>query len=93
MLHQKRIPSVCRNKERRSASGKRSLSHEASRVSGAEQFPDTDLIFWFIFYQEKMNRRNPDELSKSLIQTMKVNQITTWVKSQHNQRDSETSSA
>ena len=52
-----RIPSVCRNKERRSASAKRSLSHEASKVSGAQQFPHTDLIFWFIFYQEKMNRR------------------------------------
>ena len=92
MLHQRGIPSVCRNKERRSASAKRSLSHEASRVSGAQQFPDTDLIFWFIFYQEKMNGRNPDELSKSLMQTKKVNQITTWVKSQYNKQDSRASS-
>ena len=31
-------------------------------------------------YQFQMNRRNPDGLSKSLIQTKKVNEITTWVK-------------
>ena len=57
MLHQRPTLFVCSNKERRSGSAKRSFTHEASRVSGARQFPHTDLIFWFVFYQEKNEQK------------------------------------
>ena len=46
-----------RNNERKSGSAKRSFKHVALKVSDAKQFPHTDLIFWFVFYQEKMNKR------------------------------------
>ena len=65
MLNQRRKLSVLRNSERRSRSAKRSFKHGASRVSGAKQFPHTDLIFWFVFYQEKMNKRNPSKVKFS----------------------------
>ena len=46
-----------RNNERKSGSAKRSFKHVALKVSDAKQFPNSDLIFWFVFYQEKMNNR------------------------------------
>ena len=67
MLNQRRKLSVLRNSERRSRSAKRSFKHGASRVSGAKQFPHTDLIIWFVFYQEKMNKRNPSKVKLSLV--------------------------
>ena len=73
MLNQRRKLSVLRNSERRSRSAKRSFKHGASRVSGAKQFPHTDLIFWFVFYQEKMNKRNPSKVKLSLV-SQKLNQ-------------------
>ena len=46
-----------RNNERKSGSAKRSFKHVALKVSDAKQFPNSDLIFWFVFYQEEMNNR------------------------------------
>ena len=98
MLHQRRIPSVCRNKERRSASAKRSFWHEASKVSGAQQFPHTDLIFWFIWnccwacrsIKKKWTEENLFE-QQFLMQTKEVNKFTTQVKNQHNKQDATSS--
>ena len=66
-LYQKRIPSVFRNNERKSGSAKWSFKHVALKVSDAKQFPNSDLIFWFVFYQEKMNKRNPSKVKLSLV--------------------------
>ena len=56
-----------RNNERKSGSAKRSFKHVALKVSDAKQFPNSDLIFWFVFYQEKMNKRNPSKVKLSLV--------------------------
>jgi len=37
---------------------KQSLKHEVSRTNVPQEFPQIDLNFWFVLFQDKMNRIN-----------------------------------
>ncbi len=48
--------SIFRNKERSNGDAKRSFKHVITKANDPKEFPKIDMIFWFVLYQDKMNR-------------------------------------